>query len=217
MIPAMKRDWCRETDPAGFPCPSIRVARRASHFAGGVRGMCRGTTSSNGYRYSMLRLTCQDPADLVDQQKLEIPVRGAAPILLEVERTAGYTPTAGYTTLDLVTAATSVDIANVLGDALELAPQVTSGRVRLFRNSAAGASTVDLVARDAFVMNRHGITRTVGIPIEEPMHAGGTLLRFGTGDDDGNRDPWKVVRCGPHRRFVRCLVQSERIALRPQV
>ncbi len=207
MIPAMKRDWCRETDPAGFPCPARTVTRRASHYAGGVRGMCHGPTSSNGYRYSMLRLTCGDPADLVDQQVLEIPVPGAAPILLEVERTVGYAATPGYTTLDLVAAATSVDIATVLGAALQLAAQVTSGRLRLFRTSAAGASAIDLVARDPFVANRHGVTRTAGIPIVE-------TLRFGAGVN--HRDPWKVVRCGPHRRWVRCLVQSERLALRPQ-
>jgi hypothetical protein len=168
--------------------------------------MCSGPTSLNGYRYSLLLLSCGDVGDLVDQQQIEIPVPGAAPILLEVERTVGYAPTAGYTTLDLVAAATSVDIATVLAAALALAPQVTSGRLRLFA-SQYGASYLEIVARDPFVANRHGITKTVGTPIVEEY-------RFGAGVN--HRDPWKVVRCGPHRRFVRCLVQSERIALRPQ-
>jgi hypothetical protein len=213
MIPAMKRDWNRETDPAGFPCPARSVTRRASRWGGLAagttlaHGMCNGPTSSNSYRYSLLLLSCGDVGDLVDQQQISIPVPGADPILLEVERTVGYVQTPGYTTLDLVAAANATDIWTVLGAALGLAPQVTSGRLRLFRTSQYGAGYLELVARDPFLANRHGITKTVGTPIVEEQ-------RFGAGVN--HRDPWKVVRCGPHRRFVRCLTQSERIALRPQ-
>lgn len=206
MIPAKKRDWNRESDPAGFPCPARQVTRRASSFAGGARGMCAGPTSSHSYRYSFLRLTCGDVGDLVDQQQIEIPVPGHAPILLEVERTGGYVQTPGYSTLDLVAAATSADIAAELEAVLDLEPAVIAGHVRRFV-SAAGASSVDLVARDPFTPNRHALTITAGTPIVE-------TYQFGAGVN--HRDPWKVVRCGPHRRWVRCLTQFERNTYYPR-
>jgi hypothetical protein len=206
MIPAIYRDWCNELqDQAGFPCPAPSVTRRASHWSGGIRGMCRGPTSGNGYRYSRLEITCGLVTALHDQDVLEIPVPGAGSLLFEVERTVGYVQTPGYTTLDLVAAVDQGDVADALATALRLSDAVTSGRLRLFRTLASVA--IQLVARDPFVANRHGVTATAGGAFTESW-------RFGA--QGGNKDGWKVVRCGPHRRFVRCLTQSERLALRPQ-
>lgn len=217
MIPALYRDWNDELrrNVGGFPCPAPTLTHRACHFpalfAASVppeRGLVAGPCSANGYRYALLRLTCGDPADLLDQQQIAIPVPGAAPIQLEVHRTAGYVPTAGWTEVNLTAAATSVDIATAIAAVLDVAPQITSGRIRRF-DSAAGTSSIDLVARDPFVANRTGCTITAGTPVAQ-------ALRFGAGAD--HRDPWKVIRTGghPHRRWVRCLVQSERDAIEGQ-
>jgi hypothetical protein len=162
--------------------------------------MAAGPTACNGYRYSMLRITCGDVANLVDQQQIAIPVPGAAPVLLEIQRTAGYVPTAGYITVDLTAAATPADVAILLRQAIATSAAVVSGRLRGI--ASAALASVDLVARDPFVANCRGITVTAGAPFAQ-------ALRFGAGA--GHRDPWRVVRtgCHQHRRWVRCLVRSE--------
>lgn len=208
MIPALFRDWNDELrrNGGGWPAPAPTLAHRASHFpslyagAPPARGMAAGPTACNGYRYSLLRITCGDVADLADQQQIVIPVPGAAPVRLEVERTAGYTPTAGYTTIDLTTAATPAAVALELAAALDLEPAVLSGRLRRFDSPAL--RSVDLVARDPFVANCRGITVTALAPFTQ-------ALRFGAGA--GHRDPWRVVRtgCHQHRRWIRCLVRTE--------
>jgi hypothetical protein len=162
--------------------------------------MAAGPTACNGYRYSLLRITCGDVDDLADQQQIEIPVPGAAPVLLEIERTAGYVPTPGYITIDLTAAATPAAVAVLLRQGIATAPAVRSGRLRVI--ASAALASVDLVARDPFVANCRGITVTALAPFTQ-------ALRFGAGA--GHRDPWRVVRtgCHQHRRWVRCLVRSE--------
>lgn len=208
MIPALYRDWNDEQrrNVGGFPCPARQLTRRASHYAGGARGMCTGPTSSNSYRYSLIQLTCGDPAGLLDNQWIVIPVPGAAPVMLEVERTGGFAPTPGYTAVDLVAAATAADIGTALAAVLDAHVALTSGRLRRI---PTGASTIFLVARDPFVGNQKWHAITAGTPIV-------ATRRFGAGPD--HRDGWKVVRTGshPHRRWVRCLVQAERDALEGQ-